>query len=158
MTEPSKGTAAAAFKARLFSRMGLTEALAVALAVNMVATGCLTYRVMFRPEQPKVITVGVGQLTREYVSRLATSPSITPQEVELRTKLFMAVAQDAVKNASTQKGVIVMPRECVLAGEYADATTEVGRAVNEKLGKVAATGPAPSGVGTGQAGSGVGGQ
>ena len=158
MTEPSKAPAAVAIKARLFSRMGLTEGLAVALAVNMVATGCLTYRVMFRPEPPKVITVGVGQLTREYVSRLATSPSITPQEVELRTKLFMAVAQDAVKNASTQKGVIVMPRECVLAGEYAHATTEVGRAVNDKLGKVAATGLSPASPTPGLSGSGAAGQ
>lgn len=114
--------------------LGLTEALAVALAVNMIATGCLTYRV-YKGDRPKIVTVGVGQLTREYVSRLATSPNMSPSEVETRTKLFMAIAQDAVKNASSDKGVIIMPRECVLAGEYADATEIVGKAVSARLEK-----------------------
>lgn len=114
--------------------LGLVEALAVLLAVNLVATGCLTYRV-YRGDRPKIVTVGVGQLTREYVSRMATSPNMSPSEVETRTKLFMAVAQDAVRNASHEKGVIVMPRECVLAGEYADATADVGKVVSARLEK-----------------------
>lgn len=127
--------------------LGLTEALAVLLAVNMIATGCLTYRV-YKGDRPKIVTVGVGQLTREYVSRLATSPNMSPSEVETRTKLFMAIAQDAVKNASSDKGVIVMPRECVLAGEYADATELVGKAVSARLEKdlplKAAPAPSPA--------------
>jgi len=128
---------------------GMNDVLILLLAANMIGTVGLGIRV-YRGSRPTVVTVGVTQLTREYVARLATS-QITPQEANIRTQMFMSVAQDAVKKAATDKGVIVMARECVLAGEFADVTSDVGRAVNatmdSTMGNRSALSPTPAPTG-----------
>lgn len=108
------------------------EGLAVLSAANLILTVGLGVRV-YRGDKPTVMTVGITQMTREYMARLATTPGVTPQEANLRTRLYLAVAQDAVKTAAANKGVLVVPRECVLAGEYADLTGDVARAVNATM-------------------------
>jgi hypothetical protein len=103
----------------------------VLLAVNLIGLLGLGVRV-YRGDKPTVVTVGITQLAREYMAKLATT-NITPQEARVRTQLFLAVAQDAVKGAANRKGIIVVPRECVLAGEYGDMTAEVAKAVAATL-------------------------
>jgi hypothetical protein len=114
-------------------RPSKVDVLILVLAANLVATAGLGIRV-YRGSKPTVVTVGVTQLTGEYVSKLATS-NITPQEAAVRTQLFMSVAQDTVRRAASDKGVIVMARECVLAGEFADITPDVGRSVEATMAK-----------------------
>lgn len=108
------------------------EVLGFLLAVNMIATAGLAIR-LYRGDKPTVMTVGITQMTREYMAKLATTSGLSPQEASIRTRLYLAVAQDAVRSAATQKGVLVLPRECVLAGEYADLTPDVTKAVNATL-------------------------
>ena len=108
------------------------ESLAALLAANLILTVGLGVRV-YQGDKPTVMTVGITQMTRAYMAKLATTPGVTPQEASLRTRLYLAVAQEAVKTAATRKGVLVVPRECVLAGEYADLTADVARAVDATL-------------------------
>jgi hypothetical protein len=104
---------------------------AALLALNFIGLIGLGARV-YRGDKPTVVTVGITQMSRAYMAKLATT-NITPQEARIRTQLFLAVAQDAVKLAANRKGIIVVPRECVLAGEYSDMTAEVERAVTETM-------------------------
>jgi hypothetical protein len=106
------------------------------LAANMIGLVGLGIRV-YRGDKPTVVTVGITQLARDYMGRLATS-NVTPDQARLKTQMFLSVVQDTVRNAALKKGMIVMPRECVLAGEYSDLTGDVARAVNETLQRVVA--------------------
>ncbi|OYW79215.1 MAG: hypothetical protein B7Z26_08440 [Asticcacaulis sp. 32-58-5] len=124
-------------KARTPWKPTKVDVLMLLLAANIIGSVGLGIRV-YRGSKPTVVTVGVTQLTREYVSRLATS-QITPQEANIRTQMFMSIAQEAVKKAATEKGVIVMARECVLAGEFADVTPDVARAVNATMDRATAS-------------------
>jgi hypothetical protein len=107
------------------------DLVAALLALNFIGLIGLGARV-YRGDKPTVVTVGITQMSRAYMAKLATT-NITPQEARIRTQLFLAVAQDAVKLAANRKGIIVVPRECVLAGEYSDMTAEVERAVTETM-------------------------
>lgn len=111
-----------------FGRDDLVLALVVLNLVGLVGLGVRVYR----GDRPTVVTVGITQLAREYMAKLATS-NVSPAEARIRTELFLAVAQDAVKRAAGRKGILVVPRECILAGEYGDMTAEVSKAVNATL-------------------------
>lgn len=120
----------------------------VLLTLNLLGLVALAARVL-HGDRPTVVTVGITQMAREYTARLATA-NIRPEEARIRTQLFLAVAQDAVRQAAGQKGVLVMPRECILAGEYADITGEVSRAVattlDRKGGDLGAAAPTTGGA------------
>lgn len=136
--EASRSSAPTPKPARKKRRFPLSavEVLSFALAVNVIATVGLGVRV-YRGDKPTVMTVGITQMTREYMAKLATNSAISPQEASIRTRLYLAVAQDAVRTAATRKGVLVVPRECVLAGEYADLTGDVAKAVNATMAEKA---------------------
>jgi hypothetical protein len=122
-------------KAPLIRREDVILFLLVANMIGLVGLGIRVYR----GDRPTVVTVGVTQLSREYLAKLATT-NVSPDEARVRTQMFLAVAQDAVKRAVTRKGVLVLPRECVLAGEFEDLTPEVAKAVTATMeAKVAAT-------------------
>lgn len=114
------------------------------LALNMIFTGGVLVR-QLQGTKPVIATVGVRQLTNDHVAKMATARNMTPEEARIRTELFLSVAQDSMKRMSTQKGVVVLARECVLAGEYADVTFDVAKSVNAVLsqasGGLAATAP-----------------
>ncbi len=127
---PGPGAKPAGKRRRLpFSHV---EVLTLLLAINTIAIVGLGVRV-YRGDKPTVVTVGITQMSREYMARLATAPNVTPQEASIRTRLYLAVAQEAVKDAATKKGILVLPRECVLAGEYSDVTADVSKAVNAMM-------------------------
>lgn len=94
----------------------------------------------WRGAKPVVLVVGITQLAREYMAKLATA-NVSPQEAKVRTELFLAVAQEAVRDAADRKGVLVVPRECVLAGEYGDITEDVAKAVSATLAQRASGAP-----------------
>lgn len=85
-----------------------------------------------RGDKPVVVVVGITQMAREYMAKLATS-NVSPEEARIRTELFLAVAQEAVRSAASRKGLLVVPRECVLAGEYGDITEDVAKAVEATI-------------------------
>ena len=119
-----------------FARNDLVLALVVLNLVGLVGLGLRVYR----GDRPTVVTVGITQLAREYMAKLATS-NVSPAEARIRTELFLAVTQDAVKRAAGRKGILVVPRECILAGEYGDMTAEVSKAVNATMDRKAVGAP-----------------
>lgn len=116
------------------NRNDVVTALLVLNLIGLIGLGVRVYR----GDKPTVVTVGITQMSRDYMAKLATS-NVSPQEARIRTQLFLAVAQDAVKQAASRKGILVVPRECVLAGEYTDMTAEVARAVGATMDRRASS-------------------
>lgn len=103
----------------------------VLLVLNLLGLGTLSIHA-YRGDKPVVVVVGITQMAREYMAKLATS-NVSPEEAKIRTELFLAVAQEAVRTAANRKGLLVVPRECVLAGEYGDITEDVAKAVQTTM-------------------------
>jgi hypothetical protein len=110
---------------------GRGDIVPVLLVLNLVGLIGLGLRV-YRGDRPTIVTVGITQLAREYMAKLAAS-NVSPAEARVRTQMFLAVAQDAVKQAAGRRGIIVVPRECILAGEFSDMTAEVSKAVSATM-------------------------
>ena len=89
---------------------------------------------------PEIVTVGIRQLTTEYMAELAIS-QMSPEEVAVRTELFLSVTQDTLRRATEGQNVLLIAREAVLAGDASDVTAEVKAAVQEAM-KAAAAKPA----------------
>ena len=105
----------------------------VALSISNLA---LWVRLV-RADHPLIVTVGVRELSQRYVAKMALS-DITPQQAAMKTQMFLTVTQDTVRRAAANKNVLLLARECVLAGEAADITAEVEEAVNSALGQTTA--------------------
>ena len=114
-------------------RITVQDGLILGLAAVVMAQVVLFVR-MERNPPPRIVTVGVRQITHDYVSKLASS-NISQEEARIRTELYLAVAQDVIKRMSVVDGVLIVARECVLAGEHADLTTQVSTAVGEAFAK-----------------------
>jgi hypothetical protein len=121
-------------------RLTVQDGLIVGLALVAIAQAALFIR-MEKARPPEIVTVGVRQITQEYVSRLATS-NVSQEEARIRTELYLALAQDTIRRLSVQDGVLVVARECVLAGEHADLTPQVSKAVRAAFDQAAAAGRA----------------
>lgn len=119
--------------------VGRSDIVLILLVLNLVGLVGLGARV-YRGDKPTIVTVGITQLAREYMAKLATS-NVSPAEARIRTQMFLAVAQDAVKQAAGRRGIIVVPRECILAGEFSDMTAEVSKAVSATLDQKALSAP-----------------
>src|SRR5690606_24522429 len=113
---------AAGMSERRRFRVSVQDVLVVGLAGVVIAQAVLFIR-MERGRPPEIVTVGVRQITQEYVAGLATS-EMSPEEARIRTELYLAVAQDTIRRMSVDKDVLVVARECVLAGEHADLTAQ----------------------------------
>lgn len=107
-----------------------------ALAISNVA--CLV--LLNRNSPPEVMTVGVREMTQSYMSSIALA-NITPEEAGVRMDLFMSVTQDTLQRAGRNKNVLLLARECVLAGQTADVTAEVGEAVKAAMERAGAARP-----------------
>ena len=105
---------------------------AVAAIALLAVSNVAAWVKIVREDQPMIVTVGVREMSQGYVSRLALS-DITPEEARVKTEMFLAVTQDTVRRAAASKNVLLLARECVLAGETADITKEVGDAVQLAL-------------------------
>jgi len=119
-----------------------TRVQALVLVIGLLSVSqALTFVQLREAAKPVVMTVGVREMTEKHLAQIARS-DMTPQEAAIRTELFLAVSQDILKRAAVQKGVVVLARECVLAGEHGDATLEVARRVEAELAKADADAPA----------------
>jgi hypothetical protein len=123
-------------------------ALAIAgLTISNVATWVL----LTRNDPPEVMTVGVREMTQSYMASIALS-EITPEEAGVQMDLFMSVTQDTLQRAGRGKNVLLLARECVLAGQADDVTQEVGEAVRAAMARaggarpIANATPAPTGA------------
>jgi hypothetical protein len=113
-------------------------ALAIAaLTISNVATWVL----LSRNDAPEVMTVGVREMTQSYMASIALS-DITPEEAGVQMDLFMSVTQDTLQRAGRNKNVLLLARECVLAGQADDVTQEVGAAVRTAMARAGGARPA----------------
>ena len=117
---------------KLAQRMPTKGQAAVAAIALLAVSNVAAWVKIVREDQPMIVTVGVREMSQGYVSQLALS-DITPEEARVKTEMFLAVTQDTVKRAAASKNVLLLARECVLAGETADITKEVGDAVQLAL-------------------------
>lgn len=117
--------------------------LAVGAIALLAISNVATWVKLTREQQPMIVTVGVREMSQGYVAQLALS-NITPEEAAVKTELFLAATQDTVRRAAANKNVLLLARECVLAGETADITKEVGEAV--KLAMASAASGQPGGA------------
>lgn len=112
-------------------------ALAIAgLTISNVATWVL----LTRNDPPEVMTVGVREMTQSYMASIALS-DITPEEAGVQMDLFMSVTQDTLQRAGRGKNVLLLARECVLAGQADDVTQEVGEAVRAAMARAGGARP-----------------
>jgi hypothetical protein len=107
------------------------------LVLNIFAVAAL-YIKTERDKAPIVATVGVTALARNYEAQFANDPNATPELVKLKTNIFMGSAEQAVKAMSQKQHMIILARECVLAGEAKDLTPDLQQVVDTALKRNAA--------------------
>lgn len=137
---PARPAARSRFKLPKGLAPSKIEALTFAVAALALSNAYL-FAEQRRDESPMIVTVGVRQLTADYMLNVAHA-RMQPEELKARTDLFLAVAQDSMKRMATEKGVVVIAREAVLGGEYADVTSEVAAAVRTAMDSAGAAAPA----------------
>lgn len=114
---------------------------AATVAIGLLAISNVACLVMLnRNAPPEVMTVGVREMTQSYMSSIALA-NITPEEAGVRMDLFMSVTQDTLQRAGRNKNVLLLARECVLAGQTADVTAAVGEAVKVAMERAGTAGP-----------------
>ena len=102
------------------------------LAINMVVTGALWFRVM-TDTRPVIATIGLTSLARNYAQSLASDPTISPEALQIRTQLFMAEGQKEIDRLTADGGMVLLARECVLKGEDVDLTPQFAASLNTQL-------------------------
>jgi hypothetical protein len=132
-----------------------TQAATVAIGLLTISNvACLV--MLNRNAPPEVMTVGVREMTQGYMSSIALA-NITPEEAGVRMDLFMSVTQDTLQRAGRDKNVLLLARECVLAGQTADVTAEVGEAVKAAMARAGAGRLTPTATATATATGAAGG-
>ena len=111
---------------------GAVPLLTIAVVALAASNAALWVNLKRAERGPAVAVVGVREMTNRYLSHISTG-QITPQELAVRTTLFVSTAQDQVKHASPVPGQLVLARECVLSGEQTDITAEVEQATDARL-------------------------
>lgn len=138
---PKKRKPALAFLKGL--KLSFREGMVGLLMINLAVTGSLLYKVETN-KQPVIATVGVTSLTRLYASKVANDPTASPEMIKAKTEIFQDVVRKKVQELATQKGVMILARECVLTGEAEDLTPDLETTVNTML-KSAPAGQAATG-------------
>lgn len=145
-TPPSQPTSGQAARPKMLARFQEwlpTKTQAATVAIGLLTISNVACLVMLnRNAPPEVMTVGVREMTQSYMSSIALA-DITPEEAGVRMDLFMSVTQDTLQRAGRNKNVLLLARECVLAGQTADVTAQVGEAVKAAMAR-AGTSPLPN--------------
>jgi hypothetical protein len=128
------GVSATAEKPRF--RVTAVEIAIFLLVINLCAVAAL-YVKTERDKAPIVATVGVTALARNYEAQFANDPNATPELVKLKTSIFMGSAEQAVKTMSQKQHMVILARECVLAGEAKDLTPDLQQIIDTALKKSA---------------------
>ena len=111
---------------------GAVPLLTIAVVALGASNAALWVNLKRAERGPAVAVVGVREMTNRYLNRISNG-QITPQELAVRTTLFVSTAQDQVKHASPVPGQLVLARECVLSGEQTDITAQVEQATDARL-------------------------
>lgn len=119
---------------RLGFHLTMTEVAVFMLVLNLFAVGAL-YLKTEKEKAPVMATVSVTSLARGYEERFANDPTATPEVVKLQTNIFMASAEQAVKEMSAKQHMLILARECVLAGEAKDLTPDLTPIIDSALKK-----------------------
>jgi len=104
----------------------------VTIALLALSNGWCLIQLSRLKANPEVMTVGVRQLTQQYMAEMALS-DLPPEEVAIRTELFLSVMQDTLRRAAEGQNVVLIAREAVLAGAATDVTDEVNTAVKNAM-------------------------
>ena len=118
------------------------------LVIGLLAASNIAQWIALRksPDTRPVTVVAVRQMTRDYMSKI-TSPALSEQDSVVRANLFIATAQDELRQLVAPNR-LVLARECVLSGTLTDITAELQKRVEARLAQSqAAMGPAPSPAG-----------
>lgn len=118
-------------------KLTITEVAVFLLVINLFGMVAL-YIKMERDKPPVVATVAVTALARNYEQQFANDPNSTPELVKAKTNIFMASAEEAVKAYAHDQHMVILARECVLAGESKDLTSDMQSVVDAALKKNAA--------------------
>ena len=112
----------------------------LALVIGLLAASNIAQWIALRKgaDTGPVTVVAVRQMTRAYIDK-STSPAISEQESVLRANLFIATAQDELRQLVSPNR-LVLARECVLSGTLNDITGELQKRVEVRLAQ-AATAP-----------------
>lgn len=131
----------------------------VAIALLALSNGWCLVQLSRQNPNPAMMTVGVRQLTQQYMAQMALS-ELPPEEVAVRTELYLSVMQDTLRRAADGQNVVLIAREAVLAGAATDVTDEVNTAVQDAMRQAVArrgatekaqpTSAAPATAGAGQ--------
>ena len=111
---------------------GAVPLLTIAVVALGASNAALWVNLKRAERGPDVAVVGVREMTNRYLNRISNG-QITPQELAVRTTLFVSTAQDQVRHASPVPGQLVLARECVLSGEQTDITSQVEQATDARL-------------------------
>ena len=104
----------------------------VTIALLALSNGWCLIQLSRLEANPEVMTVGVRQLTQQYMAQMALS-DLSPEEVAVRTELYLSVMQDTLRRAADGENVVIIAREAVLAGAVTDVTGEVNAAVQDAM-------------------------
>ena len=105
----------------------------LALVIGLLAASNIAQWIAVRKavDARPVTVVAVRQMTRDYINK-AASPALSEQESILRANLFIATAQDELRQL-VSPGRLVLARECVLSGTLNDITGELQKRVEARL-------------------------
>ncbi|MGH6977788.1 MAG: TrbI F-type domain-containing protein [Brevundimonas sp.] len=112
------------------------QAAFAAIALLAISNGFAWAKLAKVEASPVIMTVGISQLTKNYMAELALS-NLPPEEVGVRTELFLSVTQDTLRRAATEDNVLLIAREAVLAGNAIDVTEDVNAAVKAAMKQAA---------------------
>ncbi|GAA0206570.1 hypothetical protein QOZ96_003349 [Brevundimonas nasdae] len=115
---------------------------AAAIALLTISNVFAWVKITELQTSPEIMTVGIRQLTTNYMAQLAMA-DISPEEVAVRTELYLSVTQDTLRKAAENRHVLLIAREAVLAGEAPDVTEQVEAAVQAAMKEATARRGAP---------------
>ncbi len=121
-----------------------------AIALLAISNGFTWAKLNQVQSAPTIMTVGIRHLTQNYMAQMAMS-ELSPEEVAVRTELFLSVTQDTLRRAAEEQNVLLVAREAVLAGNAIDVTEDVDVAVQAALKQAAQKGKTVEGSGSSSA-------
>lgn len=110
-----------------------TKGQLMGLAIGLLTVSNIgAWAMLATNKAPKFVTVGITEMTQGFIARESLG-KITPEEARLRMEAYLAVSQETLKRIAVEDDVVVLARECVLAGESADWTKMVDAAVKTSM-------------------------
>jgi hypothetical protein len=124
-----------------WAKYGPTKGQVAVMVIGALAVSNVGAWVKIMNTKPqRVVTVGITEMTQGFIAREAVG-SRGEAEARASMEAYLAVSQDTLKRVAVDDGVIVLARECVLAGESDDWTAQIDKAVTVSMEKLKAARP-----------------